>query len=203
MERKIQWNSGCFDEIELVYDKAAEKEITTKLLAELEKGALDEAKAHRGLIQQQDNSIDLEKYDKLPDYVKESLMAMLSEMGLIYFSAPLTEPKIIVKLSSQIQQVRCCTAFSILNRIEKLDGALNVLHPEVTLEIHAPLGGKKGLSQIEMLIVLLYPWVRVTEVSSNEIAADLPQVQSEVPQKTSGKQDKQMGFWERLFGKKK
>lgn len=177
MERKIQWRSGCFDEIDLVYDKAAEKEITAKILSELEAGALAEAKAHSGMIRIQDRPITPEQYDGLPDNVKEQLMAALSNVGLSSFSAPLTEPKIVVRLSPQIQNVRCCTAFSILNRLEKLDGAFNMLHPQATLEIQAPLGGKQGLVQIEMLITFIYPWLKVTEVSSNEVAVNLAQAQ--------------------------
>ena len=50
MERKIQWSSGCFDEIDLVYGKAAKKEATSKILADLEVGALEEAKAHSAII---------------------------------------------------------------------------------------------------------------------------------------------------------
>lgn len=45
--KKIQWNSGCFDEIGLVYDKAAEREITAKIRYDLEAGALAEANESR------------------------------------------------------------------------------------------------------------------------------------------------------------
>ena len=46
MERKIQWISGCFDEIELVYGKATENEKIASILSELETGALAEARAY-------------------------------------------------------------------------------------------------------------------------------------------------------------
>ena len=221
IERIIQWNSGCFDEIDLVYDKAAENEVATKIISELEAGALAEAKSHSGMIRLQDRPITPEQYDSLPDNVKEQLIAALSNIGLSSFAAPLTEPKIIVRLSPQIQQVRCCTAFSILNRLEKLDGAFNVLHPQATIEIQAPLGGKQGLVHIEMLISMLYPWLKVTEVSSNEIAAKPIQTQPKPQQKpveqkapvltqpqvqnkpVNEAKNTQPGFWARLFGKKK
>ena len=221
MERKIQWNSGCFDEIDLVFNKAAEKDVTSKILADLEVGALAEAKAYSDKIIVEGRPLTPQQFDALPDSMKEQVMCQLSGMGLVSFAAPLTEPKIVVRLSPHIQYVRCCTAFSILNRLEKLDGAFNVLHPQATLEIQAPLGGKQGLVQIEMLISMLYPWLKVTEVSSNEVAANLTQAQSKpqhepVQQKApvptqpqvqnkfvDETKNTQPGFWARLFGKKK
>lgn len=221
MERKIQWNSGCFDEIDLVYDKAAEKEATSKILADLEVGALAEAKAYSDKIIVEGRPLTPQQFDALPDSMKEQVMYQLSGMGLSSFVAPLAEQKIVVRLSPHIQYVRCCTAFSILNRLEKLDGAFNVLHPQATLEIQAPLGGKQGLVQIEMLISMLYPWLKVTEESSNEVAANLTQTQPKSQQKPVEQKDPvptqpkiqnkpinetkntQPGFWARLFGKKK
>ena len=92
-----------------------------------------------------------------------------------------------------------------------------MLHPQATLEIQAPLGGKQGLVEIEMLIALLYPWLKVTEVSSNEVAAGVSQKpQTAKPQCSSAEsktvtpvpevvaeKDTKRGFWARLFGKKK
>ena len=45
------------------------------------------------------------------------------------------------------------TIFNILNRLEKMDGVLNMLIPKWTLELQVPLGGKQGLFQWEMLIM--------------------------------------------------
>ena len=58
----------------------------------------------------------------------------------------------------------------ILNTLEKLDGAINVLIPKWTLELYVPLGGRKGLSQWELLIMQLYPWLSIRELSINETA---------------------------------
>jgi hypothetical protein len=44
MERKISWCTGCYDEIELVYDKVGQNEITAAILSELETMALREAR---------------------------------------------------------------------------------------------------------------------------------------------------------------
>ena len=232
MERKIQWNSGCFDEIDLVYGKAEGKEITENILSELEEGALAEARAYSDKIIVNGSPLTPQQFDALPDNMKEQVMYNLSGMGLSVFSAPLTEPKIVARLSPHIQFVRCCTAFSILNRLEKLEGAFNILHPQATLEIQAPLGGKKGLVHIEMLISVLYPWLKVTEVSSNEIAAQpaqeqpKPKQEQPAPKQDQPKQEPiedqkpetasapvqepsareamtaKQSFWKRLFGKK-
>lgn len=221
MERKIQWSSGCFDEIDLVYDKAAKKEATARILADLEVGALTEARAYSDKIIIDGRPITPQQFDALPDQMKEQVMSTLSTMGLASFSSTISEPKITVRLTPDIQKVLNCTAFSILNRLEKLDGAFNVLHPQATLEIQAPLGGKQGLVQIEMFIAMLYPWLKVTEISSNEVAANLMQSQPKpqqkpVEQKTPVPTQQQVqnktvdeakntqpGFWAKLFGKKK
>lgn len=178
MERKISWDSGLLDEIELVYQKAAEHEQAVKILAELETGAMAEAKAQCAMVRIKGNPATAEQYQALPDKYKEKLMFKIGNLGLSSFSAPLTEPKIEVKLSPTIQQTRCCTAFVILNRLEKLDGAYNALHPKATLELQVPLGQKKGLVSIEILISLLYPWLSVREVTSNEICVHQTQNQS-------------------------
>ena len=166
MERKIQWDSGCLDEIELVYDRAAENEAAANILSNLEVGALEEAKANYWMVRPQDSSHSAERYDALPGYVKEHTIAALGMEGLTRFYATVTEPEIIVQLSPLVQKLRCCTAFSILNRLEKLDGAINTIFPKVTLKIQAPPGCRRGLAQMEMLIVLIYPWLKVCEVSS-------------------------------------
>ena len=217
MKRKIQWNSRCFDEIDLVYEKAAENEVTKKLLSELEDGAIAEARAYSDKIEVDGRPLTPQQFDALPDRTKEQILYKLSGIGLSAFSAPLSEPKISVRLSPYIQFVRCCTAFSILNRLEKLDGAFNMLHPQATLEIQVPTGGKKGLVHIEILISILYPWLKVTEISSNEIAVQPAQEQpktkqectkSKAPVTTSAPVhaatvcEAKPSFWERLFGKK-
>jgi len=124
----------------------------------------------------------------------------------------MTEPVITVKFSSHIQAVLGCTMFSLLNRIEKIDGAYNVVRfPKATLELQVPLGGKKGMFKWEMLIMQLYPWLSVREVSSI-IAADglltnTPGQQLSDPSKTDpvGSQKepdkKKKGFFSKLFGK--
>lgn len=78
-------------------------------------------------------------------------------------------------------------------------------------ENEVPLGGKKGMFKWEMLIMQLYPWLSVREVSSN-IAADglltnTPGQQLSDPSKTDpvGSQKepdkKKKGFFSKLFGK--
>lgn len=222
MERKIKWISGCFDEIELVYDKASENESIASLLSELETGALAEARAYSDKIKIDGRPITPQQFDALPDRMKEQVMSTLSTMGLASFTTPIKEPKIIVRLTPDIQFVRCCTAFSILNRLEKLDGAFNMLHPTATLELQVPLGGKKGIFQIEFLIMQLYPWLQVREVSTDEVAtgalqsppqqnqqpkpvtAKAPEsVQTPAPAKSDNDQPAKPGFFARLFGKKK
>ena len=207
MGRSIQWASGVFDEMELVYEKAAEKPAAENLLSQLEQGALAEARAHCGMVTSKGCPVTPSEYDLLPDEVKEAPVWALSHVGLAAFSALMDEAKIIVRLSPRIQEVRCCTAFSILNRLEKLDGVYNALHPRATLEMQAPLGGKKGLMPIEALIAMLYPWLAVSETSTKEVAVKLalPRPAAAKPAPASQKdvwQEKKRSILERLFGRK-
>ena len=43
-------------------------------------------------------------------------------------------------------------------------------------ELQEPLGGRKGIFQWVMLIMRLYPWLSVKEVSTNEVACELGQL---------------------------
>ena len=192
MERKIHWYSGCFDQIESVYEKASKSESVAKLLSELEDGALSEARAYTP-----------QQFDTLPDQEKEHVMFTLSTMGLAAFSSENADSKILVKLTPNIQKVLCCTVFSILNHLEKSDSTFNLSHPATVLELQIPLGGKKGMFPIELLIVQLYPWLEVTEVSSHEIAADTRQSPLQPASKPQSAAPQKSGFFARLFGRKK
>ncbi len=210
MDRKIEWKSYCHDEIELVYEKAEDNENIGNMLSELEQMALHEAEENCGLLRLSGQSITKEMFQAMSDNDKEQIMYYLSGVGLEGFNSSMAEPVITVTLSSHIQLVLGCTMFSILNRLEKLDGAYNVLHPKATLEIIAPLGGKKGLMRCEMLIMALYPWLSVSERSSNVVASTMPtSAPVENAQKTNARpiekaekeQPKKKGFFSKLFGK--
>lgn len=74
MERKIQWNSGCFDEIDLVYGKAAKNEATERILSELEEGAIAEARAYSDKIVVDGRPLTPQQFDALPDSMKEQVI---------------------------------------------------------------------------------------------------------------------------------
>ncbi len=213
MDRKIRWNSGVFDEIEMVYEKAKQNPNAARLLANLEEGALAEAQRNSRMISIDGKVIAPEEFDTLPDSSKEQLIANLAGIGLKTLSADLSIPKITICLSATIQPVLNCTAFSILNRLENLDGTVNRLFPNMELEIQAPIGGKKGLVVVEMLIAVLYPWLTVREVSSDVVAAPIEQQCTEdkaqsvnvadVPlEKEKPEKESKLGFWAKFWGKK-
>ena len=171
MERKIQWNSGRHDEIELVYEKAEKNENTWALLSELEQMALTEAEESCGLLSMNGKPITRDMVERMSQHDKEAIMYYLSGVGLLEFRPSMSEPKISVKFGPHFQKVLGCSMFSLLNRIEKLDGSYNVVRfPKATLELQLPLGGRKGMMKWEMLIMQLYPWLSVREVSYNVIA---------------------------------
>ena len=174
MERKIGWRSCELDEIELVYDKAESNERIGKLLEELETLALSEAKNNCGLLTTDAGGrITPEQFESLSDVDKETVIKVLSNMGLASLNPDINSGVLYLRFTPKIQKVLGCTIFNVLNRIEKLDGSINILHPKWTLEFQVPLGGKKGLFQWEMLIMQLYPWISVRETSTNEVAEEL------------------------------
>ena len=184
MERKINWYSGCYDEIELVYDKANENENIAATLMELETMALQEAEESCVMLKIGDTPITREMFHQMSEQDKEMVMYCLSGAGLQEFVPSMTEGKITVTFSPHIQRVLGCTMFSVLNRLEKLDGAFNVMFPKATLELRVPLGAKKGMMKCEMLIMQLYPWLSIMETSTNTVSSTL-NVQPQTESKTS------------------
>ena len=171
MEWKIPWDSYLLDDISLVYEKAEEKEDLQQLLAQLEEAALREARNSSPNLKLGGESLTPERFDALPASLKEQIIVMLGTHGLASFDASMEKPQITVRLSPLVPLVQACTFFQIIHRLEKLDGAYNVLRfPQATLQIQAPLGGKKGLMRWELLILGLYPWLKVQEISTNEVA---------------------------------
>ena len=197
MERKINWYSGCYDEIELVYDKANENENIAATLMELETMALQEAEESCVMLKMGDTPITREMFHQMSEQDKEMVMYCLSGAGLQEFVPSMTEGKITVTFSPHIQRVLGCTMFSVLNRLEKLDGAFNVMFPKATLELRVPLGAKKGMMKCEMLIMQLYPWLSITETSTNTVSSTL-NVQPQTESKTSVVEAKKIA--ERLLG---
>lgn len=140
---------------------------------------------------------------------RENIMFALSGVGLEEFIPSIDKSRITVTFSPQIQSVLGCTMFSVLNRLEKLDGAFNIICPKTTLELRVPLGAKKGMMKCEMLIMMLYPWLSVTETSSDKPSSPLnappaektpePSTQKEPARKTP---EKKVGLLSKLFGKK-
>ncbi len=212
MERKIRWMTGCHDEIELVYEKAEANDSIGAVLSELEEMALKEAHDNCGIVVLGGEQMSPEKYEALPGSKKEQVMYYLGKAGLMELTSTLTEPLITVTLSPMIQLCLGCTMFNLLNRLEKLDGAFNARFPKATLRIQAPLGGKKGLMKCEMLIMQLYPWLSVNEVSTNQIAftsvdeilqaAKPEEAKAYEPEPVKDERKEKPGFFKRLFGKK-
>lgn len=210
MDRKIKWYSGCHDEIELVYDKAEENANIAAILIEFETMALQEAEENCGILKMGDKPITHEMFLDMSEQDKETVMYYLSGVGLQEFVPSMTDGSITVTFTPYIQSVLGCTMFSILNRLEKLDGAFNVMFPKATLELKVPLGAKKGMVKCVMLIMQLYPWLSITETSINTVSSTLTMQQQPVPSQSNSdaKQDtpqvseKKKGFLSKLFGKK-
>lgn len=205
MERKLCLLSDYFDEIDLVFEKAKKNETTLSIFLDIEKSALAEAENNCDMFKCDSAAVTKEKFSSLSDNFKSMMIYDLSEIGLRGFSASMEAPEIRVTLSEYSPIVLGCTMFSILNRIEKLDGAYNEIFPKASLVIEEPFGGKKGLVRLEMLVMLLYPWLSVREESINLIATTAEKlsqtsiVNKSIPEKSEGKKT---SIFNKLFGKK-
>ena len=159
MNRIITWSSGLLDEIELVYQRAEEDNVIGELLEKLEQAALQEAEAafNGGLIKKDDFSSG--DFAGLPDPEKELVIVILANGGLVPKQVQIASSTIVMRLTPIIQEVMACTVFDILNRLEKLDGAVNIISPKWTLQLEVPLGGRKGLVPWTILIAKSYPWI--------------------------------------------
>ena len=176
MERKIEWNSHQLDEISLVYEKAEKDESIKAALLSLEDQALAEAEAAcapGGLFATELGQVlTHEQFENMAPVDKETAVVMLGQRGLADISSDNGTATITATLSGAINKTQACTIFNLLNRLEKLDGAVQLVSPKWTLHLIVPLGGKKGLFQWEMLIMQLYPWLSVSETSSNILAEE-------------------------------
>ena len=177
MDWKLGWDSGALDEICLVYEKAEAVEGIADQLRQLEDLALSEARNYCRVSHEKGAAISAEQFDGLGVNDKERLIGLVGGLGLSGLSADTKDATIRIKLSPVIQDVMGCTILNILNRLEKLDGAFDVLvGGKAKLELQEPLGGRKGIFQWVMLIMRLYPWLSVKEVSTNEVACELGQL---------------------------
>ncbi len=178
-------------------------------MSELEQMALKEAEESCGFLAMNDKPITREMVMAMSEQDKEMIMYHLSGVGLRGFNASMIEPKITVMFGAKINQVLGCTMFSLLNRLEKIDGAYNVRFPKATLELQIPLGSRSGMFKWTMLMMQLYPWLSVSEVPANIVAESLPKdssirqaTQSSHTATNSVNSISKKSFLSRLFGKK-
>ena len=71
MERKIRWSSGCFDEIELVYERAEKDKSAAAMLSELETMALSETVNNCGMLKIDGRPLTRERVLALDEYDKD------------------------------------------------------------------------------------------------------------------------------------
>ena len=170
MKNIIEHLKMYYDELVLVYEKAEKDPVIAKELSEIEEKALQEARENCILLNDSEVTFSPEKFDCLEDAQKVEIIYNLGKLGLISFLPNSIDGTIELNFSSNITKTLHCTMFSILNRLEKLDGAINIRHSEVDFNITVPLGGKNGLMKCQMLLMMLYPWLHIREKSSGSVA---------------------------------
>lgn len=193
-------------ELALVFEKAQNNEMISSMIEELKENAFNEARTNCHYLLIDNKPLSAEQFENLDASTKSEVICTLGSIGLDEFIPNSFEGKINIKFSIHIQRVLSCTMFVILNKLENLDGAINVLSPEVQISVKAPLGGKKGLAKCYMLIQALYPWCKgIREVSSNEVSVDIPSelvVEKNAPDKTEKKlTESKTSFWSKIFKK--
>lgn len=188
MNRKIKWTSGALDEIELIYEKAKNDEAVGGLLEQLETQALREARENSGMLKSGNQVLSPEQFDLLPDADKEQVIAALGGAGLTSLNMDLPTGTFTARLSPLLPKVQACTVFNLLNRIEKLDGSINLLKPSWKLVLQVPIGGRKNLFQWELLLLKLYPWLTVSDEVTNEVAP-VPPTAPKTEKDTTGKNE--------------
>jgi len=96
----------------------------------LERQAYLEAKANVGMLTPNSGKkLTPDQFEGLHATDKETVIRVLGNAGLVVFNTDIEKKTITVECSELITKVQACTVFSVLNRLEKLDGALNVLVP--------------------------------------------------------------------------
>ena len=138
-----------------MYERAEANDDTAWKLYQLETQALAECRDHMGMVSPK---LEAKGFDALSITEKEMVIAQLGGIGLMPIDrkTDIQDKTIIVMLSLFIQNVMACTFFNLLNRLEKLEGALNEkldgrlnerLGGRLTLHLLAPRGGENGLVQ--------------------------------------------------------
>ena len=181
MEERNNLIMSCWDEMESVYEKAGnadQNKYAKDILSELEQWAVAEAEF----------ALDEGGAIKYICKGKEEVMSYLSDIGLDKFSIDvLLKSKITIEFSLYSYFTLGCTMFFILNKLEKLeklDGALDLIGPKVSLELRLPPNGKveKEMVKCRMLLMWLYPWLSITvtstktstNISTNSVSSTQP-----------------------------
>lgn len=152
-------DSKNFDKIDFIFEKANNKEVSMRLLDELQSEAFIEAKTNCHLFRTNGKSYSHRQFDFLSEAEKNFMIYALSDIGLSGFELNSKEGTMKAVLSPCFRPIFACTMFSILNRLQKLDGVIDLVHDKVKFDIHVPKYGKDCFVHFLTLLVLLYPWV--------------------------------------------
>ena len=175
MERKIKWVTGCYEAMELCYAKADADEETAALLSSLEERALRELgeQCSIGRVKKNGKALTKEWYDAASDADREGLLRAFGGNVLRDFHVELVPPKCTATFSPLYPQLIGCVMFDVINRLEKLDGAIQIVagDDKVELELRQPEAEKPGMEEIFALLQRLYPWLNITESSTGEKGA--------------------------------
>ncbi|MBR0352195.1 MAG: hypothetical protein IJH53_03220 [Oscillospiraceae bacterium] len=173
MERKISWESGCYDGILRVYEKAEKDPAAAAVLRSLEESALEEGNRYSQIFQIEGKVITPDIFPQLPEQLKEQILQELGRKGLSECCAMKAEPVIKVTLSQFFSYFPACTTLFILDMFEQLEQQYRVRFPEAELRLQIPVGSSKDITRLRMMNGLLYPWIKMNGTVTNRMAGPL------------------------------
>ena len=175
MISKILWKSGCYKQIAHVYERAEQNTAASEILKSLEESALQEGSENAPRVEIVGMTLTSEIFEKLPDTIKEQILYELGKNGLSRFIVSKTVPEGEVTLTNNFSYHPACTTFYILDIFEALERDYRPKFPEVELKLQIPLGSSKDAVRLSVISALLYPWIKITTITTNQISEVLVQ----------------------------
>lgn len=175
MIRKILWVTNCWEALGPAYERAEADAEITPMMEALEALALQELgeQCAIGRVKKNGQKLTQEWLDAASDEDREGLLHALGASVLRDYHVDLFPPKVTVTLSPLFPQLVGCAAFALIDKLERLDGAIQIVAGEeqVEMEMLMPDADKPDLPAVEALLRKLYPWLTITDSSSGQKGA--------------------------------
>lgn len=165
MERLFNWESGVYENLENVYEKAAKDECFANLLYELEYRAFNCVRANAHFFQRKNGeALTEEMLSALPKYAVEPLIHNFAKLGLKSFDIDDAEGKLIFYFTENVKYTLPCTLLSMFDIVENMSRFISDIHPNWTIEIHYAKREAIGIVHWERMFDSLYPNAQLSHI---------------------------------------